>query len=164
MNKNQPGNRPAAFDARVMAYYPGLRRLAARHVPLAYREDLVTDTVISALENWGKFRETGGMWSWLEWTMRGIVTNAAKKAATRDKHVRFVPLEEYHDASVAPAQEGYTCLSETLRQVSAHRHGSVLIRRAMGDKLKDIANDRGTSVEWVRQMEAGARAELRAAA
>lgn len=95
--------------------------------------------------------------------MRGIVTNAAKKAATRDKHVRFVPLT-HQDTAVAPAQEGYVRLSETPRLVSAHRHGAVLMRRSMGDTLREIANDRGTTVEWARQMEVAARKYVRAAA
>lgn len=163
MNKNTTTERPADFDARVMTYMPGLRRLAAKHVPRPYREDLVNDTVMYALENWRNYRETGAMWSWLEWTMRGIVTNAAKKAATRDKHVRFVPLT-HQDSAIAPAQEGYVRLSEALRGLAAHRHGTVLMRRAMGDTLREIAADRGATKEWVRQMEVSARRELRAAA
>lgn len=157
-------DRPADFDARVMAYLPGLRKLAGKMVPRQYRDDLVTDTIMFALERWQNFREDGGMWNWLAWNMRGIVTNSAKKAATEKKHVRFVPIEKHMNLSVRATQEGYAELSDALRHISAHRHGSVLLRRAMGDGLKEIAVDRGTSVEWVRQMEIAARTELRTAA
>ena len=160
---NTNTNRPAEFDDRVMAYLPGLRRLAAKYVPRPYREDLVNDTIMFALERWQNYREDGGMWNWLAWNMRGIATNAAKKAASQKNRAIFVPLT-HHDSAVAPAQEGYVQLSEALRLVSAHRHGSVLLRRAMGDGLKEIAVDRGTPVEWVRQMEVAARMYVRAAA
>lgn len=163
MNKTTTTDRPADFDARVMAYLPGLRRLAAKYVPRPYREDLVTDTIMYTLERWQNYREDGGMWNWLAWNMRGIATNAAKKAASQKNRAIFVPLT-HHDSAVAPAQEGYVQLSEALRRVSAHRHGSVLLRRAMGDTLREIASDRGTTVEWARQMEVAARRELRAAA
>ncbi len=163
MNKTNTTERPAEFDARVMAYLPGLRRLAAKYVPRPYREDLVTDTIMYALERWQNYREDGGMWNWLSWNMRGIATNAAKKAASQKNRAIFVPLT-HQDSAVAPAQEGYVQLSEALRLVSAHRHGTVLLRRAMGDGLKEIAVDRGTSVEWVRQMEVAARKAVRAAA
>ena len=53
------------------------------------------------------------------------------------------------------------CFSEALRLVASHRHGSVLLRRAMGDTLREIANDRGTTVEWARQMEVAARSHVR---
>lgn len=157
-------NRPVDFDARVMAYLPGLRRLAAKYVPRPYRDDLVTDTIMFALERWQNFREDGGMWNWLTWSMRGIATNAAKKAANDKKRVVFVPIEDHMNLSVPAAQDGYAELSDALRHISTHRHGSVLLRRAMGDGLKEIAVDRGTSVEWVRQMEVAARTQLRAAA
>lgn len=157
-------NRPAAFDARVIAYLPGLRSLAAKMVPRAYREDLVTDTVMFALERWQNYREDGGMWNWLAWNMRGIVTNGAKKAANEKKRAVFVQIDDYMNLSVPGSQAGYTELSDTLRNVATHRHGSVLLRRAMGDGLKEIADERGTSVEWVRQMEVSARAHVRAAA
>lgn len=154
-------NRPAEFDARVMAYLPGLRKLASKMVPRQYRDDLVTDTIMFALERWQNFREDGGMWNWLAWNMRGIVTNGAKKAANDKKRVVFVPIEDHMNLAVPAAQDGYAELSDALRHISAHRHGSVLLRRAMGDGLKEIAVDRGTSVEWIRQMEVAARSHVR---
>ena len=163
MNKTNTTERPADFDARVMAYLPGLRRLAAKYVPRPYREDLVTDTIIYALDRWKNYREDGGMWNWLSWNMRGIATNAAKKVASQKNRAIFVPLT-HHDSAVAPAQEGYVQLSEALRLVASHRHGSVLLRRAMGDGLKEIAVERGTTVEWARQMEVAARKAVMVAA
>lgn len=156
--------RPAEFDARLMAYLPGLRKLAAKMVPRQYREDLVTDTIMFALERWENFREDGGMWGWLSWNMRGIVTNSAKKAANERKTAVFIPIEDHMNLSVAGEQEGYVDLSDALRRAASHRHGPVLLRRAMGDSLKEIAAERGVSIERVRQQEEAARASLRAAA
>lgn len=157
-------SRPASFDARVMAYLPGLRKLAARRVQPAYRDDLVTDTIAYALEHWTNYREDGGLWNWLVWQMRGILKNEATKKANRDKHVTFVQMADHMHFSVPASQEDYADLSFAFDRAAGVKNGDVLIRRAMGDTLDDIATDRGLCRERIRQLESAARAELRAAA
>ncbi|MBX4941143.1 sigma-70 family RNA polymerase sigma factor [Rhizobium binae] len=146
-------NRPAEFDARVMAYVPGLRRLAGRRVPREYRDDLVTDTIIYALAHWKNFREDGGMWNWLEWSMRGILKNAATKAANRKKNLKFVPLDENMDLVTPANQLDYADLSKALDGMTG-RGGKIVVRRAMGDSLAEIGKNMGLTSERVRQLEA----------
>ena len=156
-------NRPKEFDDRVMAYLPGLRRLAAKYVPRAYQDDLVTDTIMFALGKWQNFREDGGLWNWLAWNMRGIVTNGAVSARRRKAIATFVPIEDVANLATAPAQEGYVELSQALARLSSIKHGEVLIRRAMGDGLKEVAEERGLSRQRIQQLELAARADLVAA-
>lgn len=157
-------NRPAEFDARVMQYVPGLRKMAANRVPMQYREDLVTDTIICALAHWKNFREDGGMWNWLAWQMRGILKNEATKAALRAKHIQFVPIEDHMRFSVPPTQLDHVELSQTL-DVMDTREGAILLRRAMSDEsLDEIGVDFGISGERVRQIESKERNRLRARA
>jgi len=156
--------RPKEFDDRLKAYLPGLRALAATLVPRPYREDLVVDTVMFALEKWQNLRDDGGMWGWLVWNMRGIVSNQAQKAASRARNATFLPIEDHMNLAVPASQEAYTTLSETLREISSNRNGDVLLRRAMGDGLKEIADERGITCERVRQIEVAARSALRVAA
>ncbi|NZD50512.1 sigma-70 family RNA polymerase sigma factor [Rhizobium leguminosarum] len=144
--------RPAAFDARVMAYVPGLRAFAAKRVPREYREDLVTDTIMYALAHWTNFREDGGMWNWLEWSMRGILKNAATKAANRAKHLRCVPIEDHMYLSTPANQLAYADLSRALDSMTG-RGGKIVVRRALGHSLREIADDMGLTSERVRQIE-----------
>lgn len=165
-------NRPAAFDARIAAYLPGLRKLARRYTKTHEQaNDLVTDTVIYALEKWQNFRprtgadrKSDGFWAWLVWQMRGVVQNASVKTANRRRVATFVALDDAPALRVAPNQHDYAELSQTIARLSGTRSGGVLLRRAMGDKLGDVANDLGVSRERVRQLEVAARHELRVAA
>jgi len=141
-----------------MAYMPGLRKMAARHVPRQCRDDLVTDTIMYALEKWQNFREDGGMWNWLSWCMRGLVKNAAQKAMTRKKHATFIPIEKWMHPASEPRQEEYAELSAALRKLSSVRHGDVVLRRGMGESLADIGDERGITRERVRQLEVAGRA------
>lgn len=156
--------RPAEFDARVMAYMPGLRKLAAKYTKTdEQREDLVTETVMYALEKWQNFREDGGFYQWLQWGMRAIVRNGAVKAAARSRNATMVPIEDHqhHLASVAN-QEDYVDLSDLVRRAKKHRNGKVVLRVAMGDTLTEIAKRRGVSKERVRQIVVETRKNLAA--
>lgn len=146
-------NRPPEFDARVMAYLPGLRSMAAKRVPREYRQDLVTDTIMHALTHWKSFREDGGMWNWLEWCMRGIIKNAATKAAVRKRLATFVPIEDHMHLSTPANQLAYADLSKALDGMTG-RGGKIVVRRAMGDSLGEIGNAMGLTAERVRQLEA----------
>lgn len=164
-NNNAP--RPAAFDAAVMAYMPGLQKLARRYTKTQeQRDDLVSDTVIYALDKWRNFRPIddgmAGMWMWLSWQMRAVVSNARSAAVNRRKHMTFVSMDDVVTMPSTPAgQEDSADLSVILGQINGLKHGDVLMRRAMGDKLGDIAKERGLSVERIRQFEVGARRQLK---
>ena len=150
-------NRPPEFDARVMAYMPGLRKLAARHVRNERREDLVVDTIMHALEKWRTFREDGAMWSWLAWTMRGIAANQAKMAMRSARRATVFSIDDYPNLATGSTQQMQAELSETLTALAGMKGGNVLVRRAMGDGLAEIGADMGITRERVRQIEVEAR-------
>jgi len=151
-----PNTRPPSFDAKIMAYRPGLINLAYK---FGYRgderDDLVTDTIIYCLEHWQSYREDGGLWMWLFWKMRGIVS-----AQKRVGRIKIFDLEDYTQiARTPPNQEDYADLSTVLAQLSG-RSGDVLLRRSIGCQLEEIGKDIGVSRERVRQIEEAARAKL----
>lgn len=156
VNTTNHTTRPPSFDARVMAYLPGLKNLAYKlERDPEIRGDLVTDTLIEALDKWQNFRGDGGMWNWLYWMMRGKLTNQRnkKKAHLVEEGYR------YENATTAPRQHDYSELSSVLGQLT-DRAGGVLIRRAMGETLAEIGKDIGVGVERTRQLEEKARARL----
>lgn len=151
-NDNTP--RPTAFDARLLAYLPALRRLAARLSKDP--EALVNDTVVWALEKHANFRPDGGFYNWLQINMRSIA-----QAQRKRRRVETVALER-HDAATQPSQEAAVDLA-CVRMRLGNRDAVVLARRAAGATLEEIGVDLGVTRERVRQIEERARVELKAA-
>ncbi|MGM4911464.1 sigma-70 family RNA polymerase sigma factor [Rhizobium sp. 768_B6_N1_8] len=150
---DNPEGRPAAFDKRLMEYMPGLTVLArklSRHPK--EREDLVTDTIIYCLGHWTSYREDGGFWNWLYWSMRGVLSSR------RDAYGRQLKIVDDADGKllagrhVDATQLVHMELVQTLESMTA-RGGNIVIRRAMGDGLGEIGADMGISKERVRQIE-----------
>lgn len=153
--------RPADFDALLVRYMPGLRSLASKFGRRGEdAHNLVTDTVIEALERWDKFKpDQGKIWTWLYWIMRGIHSNRSikdKKAIkTSDKSEEVLAIGWPIDAN----QDDYVELSQTLDYLKG-RDREILLRRAMGDELAAIGKDMGLGRERVRQLEELARNAL----
>lgn len=165
MTKNikptKPG-RPQAFDDRVVSYMPGLRALASR---LGFRgeesDDLVTDTMMTALHRWGSFREDGGFWNWLSFTMRACAQER-RKAARRT--LTIVHDGDGRHAARIAMDAPQLCqieAGETVRALKG-RDGGALVRLAMGDTLEEISGTLGVSRERVRQICERERARLSA--
>lgn len=159
--------RPADFDAAVMAYRPGLLNLARRYKSVRHYEDLVTDTIICALENWQSYRPDGGMWKWLSWLMRGVVSNQATAAARQKRTAEIVPIDRLTidklTIATPPNQEHHADLTRVVGKLEG-RDGDVLLRRALGEPLIEICRSHGISSERGRQLEARARSKLKDAA
>ena len=152
--------RPKEFDARIMAYVPGMRAKAAKYRKTREgRDDLVTDTIAYCLDHWQNFRADGGLHNWIMWQMRGVVKNNG--AYDRVRKGVFVDSEFHIDtASTPPTQHQSAELSAALSHMTG-RDGGVLLRRAMGDGLEEIGADLGISRERVRQLEERARVKVR---
>lgn len=157
--------RPAWFDARLMDYMPLVKKVAtACGRTTAEREDLVSETVVYALEHWAKFRQDGSFSAWITLVVRSIASNGAK---TRACHHRLMPLTSNDNAMVAvtaPASQiDYVELSQTLDGMQS-RAGAALLKRAMGYTLDEIGAGIGTQRERARQITENERKRLRAAA
>lgn len=154
-------DRPAAFDARVMAYFPGLMNAAKRYTRNNdERYDLAVDTVAKALSCWTNFREDGGLWKWLVWNMRGIASNRARDAVAKKRYGREVSTESLPQRSTPAEQEHAADLAVAVDRLSAIRHGDVLLRYATGETHMEIAGERGISRQRVRQLAEKARERL----
>lgn len=159
-------NRPAEFDARVMQYYPHLRNLSFKLTRNTLeQEDLLNETIARPLENWTKFRPDGGFYNWITFMMRSY---AQEKRRTEKRRAKRAPMVNDEKALAAaatmPNQFDSAALREALDRVPESRDGTVLIRRAMGDTLVEIAADYGISNERARQIESQERKRLKRAA
>lgn len=151
-------NRPASFDRMLLDHMDALRRRVQR-MTRHDTEEVVADTVELALRRWANFDPAKGtFYNWLVWQARDAVRTyrqVTEKVWDAEKQV------EAPHVGVAPVQADHAQLSSVLAHLSGIKNGEVLLRRAMGDTLMEIANDRGCSQERVRQVEKEARAKLR---
>ena len=87
--------RPAAFDAQLVAYLPGLRNHAKRFVAREDVDELVQDTVAYALQKWTLYRDADGTFAtWLQWQMRAVLTARTDKENTKKRAHKNVPIDD----------------------------------------------------------------------
>jgi RNA polymerase sigma factor (sigma-70 family) len=153
-------NRPATFDARVIAFLPAIRRTAEK-CRTADPEDMAQDIVLRALETWTNYRDDGNFYGWLNNTARNI---GARSKLYRERNVLC---GDFEDIGVAPqvpgSQESATDLCLVLSSLPP-RDRSIMSQVAKGHTLTEIGSAHGLSAERARQIIDACRARLRAAA
>lgn len=156
-------NRPASFDRLLLDHMEALRARVWR-MTRHNRDEIVADTVELALRRWANFDPAKGtFYNWLVWQARDAVRTYRrekdkvwKNEVQLDGMTGVLPV-----VAVQPAQPDHAHLSSVLAHLSGIKNGEILLRRAMGDTLMEIANDRGCSQERVRQIEGDVRRKLR---
>ena len=166
MNDNTPRERPAAYDAQVVAYQPFIRRLANKAYRNGNADDLAQEITMEALRRWRVYSDRYKFGTWLVQVARNVVAAAGKRSATKmraGKHISInrSGVEDSRHNAAPPSQDDYAELSAVLRRVSGTRDGEALVRIAMGEELSEIAAEFGVSRERVRQLAERGRARLR---
>jgi len=156
--------RPAEFDAKVMAFYPGLLNHAWKLTRDRERQiDLASDTVAMALHRWQSYDEKYAIWTWLKLTMHEIRRDRAKSLTRQVKTV--VPSSD--DDSYLPSTQGNqfdsAYLSGVLRAIAKIPNGGHIIRRAMGDTFREIGAARGNTSQCAQLQYIDAMAALKLA-
>lgn len=153
-----PAERPASFDRLLLDHMDALRRRVGR-MTRHDTDEVVANTVELALRRWSNFDASRGtFYNWLVWQARDAVRNY--RQVTEQVWEAELQAEAPH-VGVDPVQADHAQLSSVLAHLSGIKNGDVLMRRAMGDTLMEIANDRGCSQERVRQIEGEVRRKLR---
>ncbi|QKC99206.1 sigma-70 family RNA polymerase sigma factor [Mesorhizobium sp. NZP2298] len=158
-------NRPASFDARVLAYMPALKSLTRKYVPAGEREELIQDTLVQIFASWENFRGDdysvgGGFYNWLACQMRGV---AANKRTKKSVPVVYDQDNKYSAIIGKPADQERALIAKDMLARATGRDGAILLRRGMGFGLVEIGSDMGIKRERVRQLEVRGRASLRKA-
>lgn len=153
--------RPAAFDKRLLDHMPLIRRVASFcSSNREQTEELVQDTLASALAGWKSFRPDGSFYMWLTFKVRSIATERRRAADRRKPHMRMVSDDALQAVGTRATQMDAMNLADVLSSMPAGREGDILLRRAMGDTLKAIGNDHGITKARVQQIEFRAREVL----
>jgi RNA polymerase sigma factor (sigma-70 family) len=133
-----------------MQWRPLLYKLAGRFEHNHQdREDLVQDTIATALHLWQSYRPDNSMSGWLTWQMRSVITGRRRK---------FRATSELPETlGVAPTQEGAVLARAALSRLGDTRGDRMLVRLAMGADGAEIGASEGISRERVRQLTTEAR-------
>jgi RNA polymerase sigma factor (sigma-70 family) len=173
-NDNQP--RPASFDAAVLEWRPLLRKIASRFEPRRQdREDLVQETIMTALHRWASYRPEAKLSTWLVFQMRAVVQARRRKPqletisvdmmqAKIDNQEALGPRVMDHftaSVSIPATQAAQAPAMRALAQLGDTRGERALVRLAAGETGQEVANTMGISRERVRQITDVAREGFR---
>ena len=145
-------NRPAEFDRAIVAYIPGLNKLARRlrpEAPQHDRDDLVQQTLCKALETWRSYRTDKSPYTWLQFIMRDISRNdieRQQKGADFKLRLRGVSV-----TVTEPNQEHAAGVTQALSMIAPDLRSDMLAV-AMGAPLAEPAARRGTSRQRIDQI------------
>lgn len=155
-------NRSPEFDAALLEYLPSMRR-QAKHIARERCEDLLQETIVNMLADADKCRiETFRTWAQI--VMRRTASNYLRAARQQKRSAYLVDIDTIEIGVSAP-QDASTDLSKAVATLGSIKYGDIVLRRASGELLREIAAERGVKKEAVRQLEAKARARfLKAAA
>jgi RNA polymerase sigma-70 factor (ECF subfamily) len=153
--------RDPAFDAQIVAFLPKLQsfaRLLCRN--RAAEEDLVSETIVRALDKSAQFRPGTNLLNWLMAIEKNTFFNICRSSK------RYVEDPESAIASgyaVPPEQIGVISLKETMDAVykmPPGRRNAFLLFWYEGRSQYEIAEALGIEVPTVRSRVSRARAEL----
>ena len=154
--------RPPEFDAKVMAFYPGLLNHAWKLTRDRDRQmDLVSDTVAMALHRWQSYDSKYAIWTWLKMTMQEIRRDRARAGAREIKTIVPSSDEDSYMPATPASQFDHAQLSSVLRVVNSIKHGGHIIRRAMGDTFREIGEKGGNTSQCAHLQYKEAMATLR---
>ena len=142
--------RPASFDAALMAALPSVRRLCmnlTRHRDNA--EDLASDVICRALSSWHLFEPGSNMAAWLCTITRNHFLTLARKGGRMVEdvdgaHAAAVAIGGNQDHKLA-CDEAFSLIR---RMPQRQRHAVICI--ALGDSYEDVAAETGLPIGTVK--------------
>lgn len=147
-------NRPAGYDAQVLAHMPLIRRIASsyclRHPANGEVEDFVQDALAEAFRIGHLFDGRYKFSSWIFFACRSVI------AERRKPQPSLMPATD----SVPARQHDYAELSEALRRLSGNRASDMLVRHAMGSDFAEIGQAFGITKQRAHQLVRRERAAL----
>lgn len=136
-------NRPADFDAKVVAEIKALRRFACRFPKSIGREDLVQDTLLEAFQRHQSYKGDKKLRTWLFYIMRNIAYL---------KRVNEVPVAGEKALAwlqTAATQEGDLAAQDIIRMVAIGPHSETVSLLAAGNTMQEAAEQLGITKQAV---------------
>lgn len=138
-------NRPAEFDAAVVALIPRLLRRARKHEwNPAYHEDLVNEAIELGLRRWRSFRNEQSLFGWLDLKMREVQNQKGRSG-------RPTKVDLTDNLSTPERQTNIVYCRQILDIVDADEDGDMLLSRVDGRTFLEIATNHGISESYARK-------------
>jgi len=145
-------DRPAEFDAKVMAHKRLIYRMARRfNVAAQDVEDFVNDVVLACLRRWKTYKAENNFFGWVVWQARGVRASFLQSASAKrrngvldDKALEFI--------SIAPCQVENTHAHQLLTALSLEEYGAIVTMRAEGYLFSEIGARFGFSKQRAQQI------------
>lgn len=151
-------DRPAEFDRRLLSHLPLLQRLAQKYVHPNEREDAVQDAYLYALSAWRKFIPERSFYKWLIWQFRHACTNRKNRHNSYNKCNAAVIGSA--QTSTAPQQENIVEARQVINMLTGTRDGDILVKRAMGMGINELAPQYGVKRSRIGQLADQARERI----
>lgn len=143
--------RPAGFDAQVLACLPKLNRMASRLTYRDNREDLVNSTVERALRLWSQ-RGSYKIDVWLIYMMRAVAYEERQKLGDPSLSLDDIAMKyRGHQLQETADQEHVADASLIMRAVEAGPHADVMTLIAQGFTTDEVGKQLGVSKQRVHQ-------------
>lgn len=158
---NDNVQRPAEYDAKIVAYRPFMRKLASlRGVQSADMEEFIQDVMVEAFIRYKHYRpDTYKLTTWIIMLVRNVYHRRRLYAQAGGRRGVTVDIEDV-TLAVEPDQETLVDLAIAMDALPKDRDGEIWLRRAQGEELAEIGRDFGISRERARQLAARGRQRM----
>lgn len=139
-------NRPAEFDAMLVAHIPYVRKAVAYRANSSEpREEYVQIVLMKAMERWANYRTSDSFRQWLKWIVRQTLTN---QRSLKKITVAMGGMEDLPQQATGARQHN---LLEAKMVVEAAMQSDILSAIALGETTPEIAASRGVHRNAIRQ-------------
>lgn len=156
-------DRPKAFDDNLVGYQSFLWKMSRKFRDQSPdREDLVQETICTALSRWSSSVAYPKFTSWLVYVMRSVVSDERRKAMSQKRNGRTVDIDDVgiHIPQEA-SQEAATDVQIAIDSLPDKRGSAFLLMSSVGYDLAEIGEVAGISKQGVHSVIARTRRDLK---
>jgi DNA-directed RNA polymerase specialized sigma24 family protein len=145
--------RPASFDADVLQWLPFVEQMAYKlERNPALREDLVQETIATALHRWRAYNADFSLPNWLVWIMKDRLGSMCRK--TRNSRTAGPGVLNADDALALMPQTTFprpddVASAESIRRLVPQRYDDIADKLISGYRIYEIAAEQGQTRQAV---------------
>lgn len=162
-------NRPESYDAALLKHMRLCQKMAAKY-DRQNREEFAQDLLTYLLDKWHHYNPTYAFSTWVHMSALSVHSGRyrAKNAACRSAPTVSMDADPDYQGKINAYThedpESVIDLANVIARLQGTRGGEMLLRRAMGDCLREIGAVHGISKERVRQIVQAERKKLQVGA